>query len=88
MLTGFVFCQRLFGPLFKVPSSEDLEVEQKRLDEQFQAGKSTVLPLFSLVYRIFINTLFLSLFLHYSGGFTQGDPRANQYRPDQCLCPV
>ncbi|CAO3693860.1 unnamed protein product [Umbelopsis ramanniana] len=24
--------KRLFGPLFKVPSSEDLEVEQKRLD--------------------------------------------------------
>lgn len=55
---GFFFWQRLFGPLFKVPSSEDLEVEQKRLDEQFQAGKSTLIHLLSSVYRIFINTLF------------------------------
>ncbi|KAI9284881.1 peroxisomal membrane anchor protein conserved region-domain-containing protein [Umbelopsis sp. AD052] len=34
--------KRLFGPLFKVPSSEDLEVEQKRLDEQFQAVEDSL----------------------------------------------
>ncbi|CAM0137358.1 peroxisomal membrane protein pex14 [Umbelopsis sp. WA50703] len=34
--------KRLFGPLFNVPTSEELEVEQKRLDEQFQAVEDSL----------------------------------------------